>query len=63
MSLNLKSLGMNGMNGMNGVKDVLGSYIREHSSEVAIFAITGTILVGVALLATGDITSALARRH
>jgi succinate dehydrogenase hydrophobic anchor subunit len=58
MSLNFKSLAMNGM------KDILGSYIREHSGEVAIFAITGTILVGVAFLATGDIASALARhRH
>ena len=57
MSLNFKSLGR------TGIKELLGSYIREHSSEMVIVAITGTILVGVAVLATGDITHVLARGH
>jgi hypothetical protein len=57
MSLNFKSLGR------TGIKALVGSYIREHRSEIVIFAITTTMLVGVAALATGDITQALARGH
>jgi hypothetical protein len=47
--------------GKTGIKELLGTYLREHSSEIVIFAITTTILVGVAVLATGDITQALAK--
>lgn len=47
-----------------GLKDLIGSYIREHSSEIAIVGIMTTVLAGVAVLATGDITQAFARhRH
>ena len=48
----------------NGVKDLIGSYIREHSSEIAIVGIMTTILAGVAVLATGDGMQAFANhRH
>jgi len=46
-----------------GMKHLVGSYIREHSSEIAIVGIMTTVLVGVAALATGDIMHALAMRH
>lgn len=47
-----------------GLKDLIGSYIREHSSEIAIVGIMTTVLAGVAVLATGDFTQAFARhRH
>lgn len=47
-----------------GLKDLVGSYVREHSSEIAIVGIMTTVLAGVAVLATGDITQAFAvRRH
>jgi succinate dehydrogenase hydrophobic anchor subunit len=49
--------------GTTGMKEVIGTYIREHSSEIAIVGIMTTVLVGVAALATGDITHALAYRH
>jgi succinate dehydrogenase hydrophobic anchor subunit len=49
--------------GTTGMKEVIGTYIREHSSEIAIVGIMTTVLVGVAALATGDITHALAMRH
>jgi hypothetical protein len=49
--------------GNTGIKALLGSYIREHRNEIVIFGITTTMLVGVAVLATGDISQALARGH
>ena len=36
-----------------GLKDLIGSYIREHSSEIAIVGIMTTVLAGVAVLVTG----------
>ncbi len=44
----------------HGMKDLIGYYIREHTSEMAIVGIMTTVLAGVAVLATGDITQALA---
>jgi hypothetical protein len=47
-----------------GLKELMGSYIREHSSEIAIVGIMTTVLAGVAVLATGDITQVFAKhRH
>ena len=47
-----------------GIKDLIGSYIREHGNEIAIVGIMTAVLVGVTALATGDVTQALARaRH
>ena len=43
------------------LKDMIGSYIREHSSEIAIVGIMTIVLAGVAVIATGDITQAFAR--
>jgi hypothetical protein len=43
------------------IKELTGSYIREHGSEIAIAGIMTTILVGIAALATGDVMHALAR--
>jgi hypothetical protein len=60
MSINFLSLGT------VGIKDVpkwgiLKSYVREHASEMVIVGIMFGISVSVAMLATGDITEALAR--
>ena len=44
-----------------GIKDLVGSNIREHSSEIAIVGIMVAILAGVTALATGDILQAFAR--
>ena len=33
------------------LKDMIGSYIREHSSEIAIVGIMTTVLAGVAVIA------------
>jgi hypothetical protein len=41
--------------------DVLKSYVREHANEMVIVGIMFGISVGVAVLATGDFTEALAR--
>jgi hypothetical protein len=49
--------------GRNGIKDLIGSYVREHSSEIVICGIATAILMGVALLTTGDITQVLAGRR
>ena len=50
--------------GKTGIKALLGSYIREHRNEIVIFGITTAMLVGVAALAGGDFTQALAKsRH
>lgn len=38
------------------------SYIREHSSELAIFGIMTGIFVAIGLVLTGDISDAIARR-
>ena len=66
MSIKLPRLGTNGMKDVlrlrtNGMKDVFGSYVREHSGEIAIVGIMTAVLVGVAALATGDIIQAFAR--
>jgi hypothetical protein len=47
--------------GTVGIKDLIGSYIREHRNEIIIVGIMVTILVGVTALATGDVMQALAR--
>lgn len=60
MSINILNLGT------TGVKDLIGSYVRGHASEMAIVAIVFAISISIAILATGDITEALAgsrRRH
>lgn len=49
--------------GTTGIKQEIGFYIREHGSEIAVAGIMTTILVGIAALATGDITRALAYGH
>ncbi|MFZ0328695.1 MAG: hypothetical protein WBP64_02630 [Nitrososphaeraceae archaeon] len=50
--------------GTTGMKQIIGSYVREHGSEIAIVGIMTTVLVGIAALATGDITHVLATgRH
>lgn len=50
--------------GTVGIKGLIGSYIREHSNEIAIVGIMTAVLVGVTALATGDVMQALARgRH
>ena len=50
--------------GTTGIKqELIGFYIREHGSEIAVAGIMTTILVGIAALATGDITRALAYGH
>ena len=55
MSIKILSLGT------IGIKELIGSHIREHGSEMAIAGIMTTILVGIAALATGDVMHALAR--
>ena len=58
MSIKILSLGT------IGIKELVGSYIREHGSEIAIAGIMTTILVGIAALATGDVMHAFASsRH
>jgi hypothetical protein len=57
MSIKILSLGT------IGIKELIGSYIREHGSEMAIAGIMTTILVGIAALATGDGMHALANSH
>jgi succinate dehydrogenase hydrophobic anchor subunit len=46
--------------GTTGMKHIIGSYVREHGSEIAIAGIMTTVLVGIAALATGDIIQAFA---
>jgi glycerol uptake facilitator-like aquaporin len=55
MSINFLGLGT------IGTRDVLKSYVREHASKMVIIGIMFGISVGVAVLATGDITEAVAR--
>ena len=62
MSINLLSLGTTGLKDVLKL-DVLKSYVREHASELVIVGIMFGISVGVAILATGDFTEALARRR
>jgi hypothetical protein len=60
MSINFLSLGTVGMK--DELKwDILKSYVREHGSKVVIVGIMLGISVCVAVLATGDITEAVAR--
>jgi hypothetical protein len=54
MSISFLSLGTIGM------KNALKSYMREHASEMAIVGIMLGISASVAMLATGDITEAVA---
>jgi hypothetical protein len=44
-----------------GIKDLVGTYIREHSGEIAIVGIMVTIIVGVTAITAGDVMQALAR--
>jgi hypothetical protein len=46
-----------------GIKDLVTSYVKEHSNEIAIVGIMTTVLAGVTVLATGDIMHAFAYRH
>jgi hypothetical protein len=46
--------------GTSGVKDLVKCYVREHASELAIIGITFAIAVGVTVLATGDLSEAIA---
>jgi hypothetical protein len=48
--------------GTGGIKDAFKWYVRTHANEVAIVGVMVAISVTVAILATGDITEALARR-
>jgi hypothetical protein len=54
MSIKLLRLGTIGM------KDVVGTYVREHSGEIAIVGIMTAVLAGVTALATGDVIQAFA---
>ena len=47
--------------GKTGIKELFGAYIKGHGGEIAILAVTVSILAGIAILATGDITSAVVR--
>jgi hypothetical protein len=49
--------------GTTGIKDSFNWYVREHSGEIAIIGIMVGIGIGVALLATGDISEAFAGRR
>lgn len=49
--------------GTTGMKDIVGSYIREHSNEMAIVGIMTAVLVGITAITTGDIMTALAHSH
>jgi hypothetical protein len=62
MSINLLNLGTLGIKDV--LKwDILKSYVREHGSEMVIVGLMFGISVGVAVLATGDITEAVARNR
>ena len=62
MSINLLRLGTTGIKDVPKL-DVLKWYVREHANEMVIVGIMFGISVGVAILATGDFTEALARRR
>jgi hypothetical protein len=47
--------------GTTGIKDSFKWYVREHANEIAIVGIMFVIGVGIALVATGDISQAIAR--
>ncbi len=47
--------------GTTGIKDSFKWFVREHASEIAIVGVMFVIGVGIALLATGDISEAIAR--
>ena len=47
--------------GTASIKDSFKWYVREHASEIAIIGTVFAIFVGIALLATGDISEAIAR--
>ncbi|HEY7573398.1 MAG TPA: hypothetical protein VH796_18720 [Nitrososphaeraceae archaeon] len=72
MSIKFLSIGTTGTGGLrsylaghtdeiSGLKNVLCSYIRGHSNEIAIIGIMSAIMVGVAAVASGDVMEALAR--
>ena len=46
--------------GTEGIKDAFKWYVREHSGEITIVGVMVAIGIGVALLATGDISEAIA---
>ena len=62
MSINLLSLGTTRIKDVLKL-DVFKSYVREHANEMVIVGIMFGISVGIAMLATGDFTEALARRR
>jgi hypothetical protein len=62
MSINLLSLGTTGIKDVLRW-DVLKCYAREHTSEIVILGIMFGISLGIAMLATGDFTEALARKR
>ncbi|HEY7107892.1 MAG TPA: hypothetical protein VH415_00540 [Nitrososphaeraceae archaeon] len=47
--------------GTTGIKDILGSYLREHGSEIAIVGVMTAVIVGITAFTTGDIMQAIAR--
>lgn len=49
--------------GTTGTKESFKWFVREHSGEIAIIGIMVMIGVGIALLATGDISQAFAGRR
>ena len=49
--------------GTTGIKNSFKSYVREHASEIVIVGVMFAIGVGVALLATGDLSEAIARSN
>lgn len=49
--------------GTTGIKDILGSYLREHGSEIAIVGVMTAVIVGITALTTGDVMQALARNR
>jgi hypothetical protein len=47
--------------GTTGIKDSLKWYVREHVNEIVIVGTMFVIGIGIAVLATGDISEAIAR--
>jgi hypothetical protein len=46
---------------ISGLKALVCSYIRGHSNEIAIVGIMSAIMVGITVLASGNVMDALAR--
>jgi len=45
------------------IKDLLSTFMRDHSGEIVIVGITVAILVGLTVIVTGDVMSAIANHH